>query len=669
MYFSDAKSEFLPMNGASQIRCKKRSCWSPKKIILGLLWLLCCTRHVTAQLKQDSILRQYRLEFSPCEDLLRKGKLDRAIHCYEELSKSFPTQIRSYVRLAEINYQKRDLVQTLLQANKAIDLNANEAYAPMTYLTNKMKGNGDEELAIKILNRLSVSDMDTQKIEKVQKKRLDLTVSTVYDKTPVPGVVLRALGDSINTKEDEYFPSLSLDAQTMVFTRKINGANEDFFVAQKDSHGVWHKAQNMGTPPNTGSPDGAATLSPDGYYLFYTRCDMRSPNGIESGGCDLVFSYREGDGWSSPQYFGFTINTTGYEGQPCISSDNKDLYFVSNREGGFGGMDIWVSRYINNFWSKPVNLGPTINTAGNETSPFIHPDNESLYFVSDGHPGLGASDIFMSRRNKNGTWKKPINLGAPVNSEKFESSVVVDARGKKGYLAANRSAGSGMDIYSFDIYPAVAPVPTVCLKGYLLDKFYKNKLYERPIEFTYTYNGLNMGSVVSNEGDGSYVKALQMGKTYLLKVQEPGYRTFYKTLALTNDSLPDNIYYHIRLRQPGYRDTLFQARFNTDSTHLTLDSLSQILFDSMATKWPVWTEDSATVIIFLKGYYYCCDSVSDSLYLNRLTQCQQRLQAIANRFAERGIECRYVMQDVDMIIYNDEEELFDEVDVKVVEFY
>lgn len=623
-----------------------------------------------AQLKIDSAYKVYRIACSECEELLRKGKLDKGIKCYEDICISNPNQIKSYVRLAELNYKKRNLQKTLTFANKAIDINANEAYAPLTYLANKMNNNHDEELAILILNRLSVSDMDESKLIKTEKKRLDLNISTAYDKTPIPGVQIINLGDSINSKEDEYLPSLSLDANSLVYTRKVGGANEDFFISEKDSNNVWHKSINLGSPPNTGSPDGAAMLSADGNYLFYTRCDMRSPNGIEGGGCDLVFSYRERDQWSSPQYFGFTINTTAYEGQACLSSDNKDLFFVSNRDSGYGGMDIWVSHFKHNYWTKPENLGPSINTAGNETSPYIHPDNQSLYFASNGHPGLGSSDLFISRKNKNGSWKRPINLGAPINSEKFEGSVVVDARGEKGYFAADRGdTKGGLDLYTFDVYPAIAPVPTVCLKGYMYDKYYKTKLYERNMEFTYLFNGLNMGNIQTNEGDASYSKALQMGKKYLLTVREPGYRTLYKTLDLTNDSLPTNIYYNIKLRQPGYKDSLYKTILKTDSTHMKLDSNSNLLFDSIIHQWSSWTEDSATVIIFLKGHYYCCNSLTDTLYKERLMTCLRRLDFITDLFLQKGLNCKVIMQELDMIIYNDDEEYFDEVELSIVEYY
>jgi hypothetical protein len=621
-----------------------------------------------AQTAVDSF-KLYRSSFGSCEDYLRKGKLDKAISCYEDLSKRFPTYIKSYIRLTELYYIRKDKNKIIRYANKAIDLNPNDAYSPLTYLCNKMNSNHDEDIAILIMNRLSVSEVENSKKSKVEENRLRYTVKSYIDKSPVPGVELKNLGDSINSFENECLPALTLDGKTMVFTRRAGG-NEDFFISQKDSNNIWTNAKNLGYPPNTSMPEGAAMLSADGYYLFYTRCDMPSPDGIIGGGCDLVFSYREDSAWSSPQYFGFTINTTGYEGQPCISSDNKDLYFVSNREGGYGGLDIWVSRFENNYWTKPVNLGPTINTSKNETSPFIHPDNETLYFASDGHPGLGQTDLFISRKNKNGTWKKPINLGAPINTETFDGSIVVNAKGTQGFLASDRTdSKGGLDIYSFDIYPAIAPVPTLCVKGFLLDKFYKTRLYERPIYFTYTFNNTSIGEQSSNEGDASYSQALQMGKTYLISVIEDGYRPYYKTLKLNNDSLPENLYFDIKLKQPGLKDTLLKANIRTDSTGLQFDSTSAIVLDTLFSKWDHWTEDSANVIVFMKGYYYSGDTITDTLFRDRIDVCQKKLDLLTAWFNQKGISCDIIMQDMDMLIYNDDKEWFNNVELKVIEYY
>ncbi len=644
---------------------------SPNRQALKITFLMLvfsCSLQIKAQSTLDSF-KLFRNSFSSCEEYLRKGKLDKAIDCYEDLSKRFPTYIKSYIRLAELYYLKKDKTKIIKYANKAIDLNPNEAYSPLTYLCNKMNSNHDDDIALLIMNRLSVSEVENSKKTRVEENRLRYTLKSSINKLPVPGVDLKNIGDSINTFENECLPTLSLDGRTLVFTRRTGG-NEDFFISEKDTNGIWSKAKNLGYPPNTSMPEGAAMLSADGYYLFYTRCDMPSPDGIVGGGCDLVFSYREDSAWSSPQYFGFTINTTGYEGQPCISSDNKDLYFVSNREGGYGGLDIWVSRFENNYWSKPINLGPSINTARNETSPFIHPDNETLYFASDGHPGLGKTDLFLSRRNKNGTWKIPINMGAPINTEDFDGSIVVNARGTHGYLASDRSdTKGGLDIFQFDIYPAIEPVPTLCVKGFLLDKYYQSRIYERPIYFTYTFNNTTVGEQMSNEGDASYAQALQMGKNYLISVIEDGYRPYYKLLKLNTDSLPDNLRIDIKLKQPGLKDTLFSEVLRTDSTGIEFDSTSSTVLDSILSKWPQWTEDSATILIFLKGYYYSGDTITDTLFTSRVTACQKKMDLLTERLKKQGIQCEIIMQQMDMMIYNDEEEWFKRIEIKVVEYY
>ncbi len=654
------------MNGASQLRqikCYRRPL---QKGFICLYFLL--VLQFVARAQTDSA-KQYRSAFYHCDELVKQGKYDKAIECLSELDKQYPQKVKTYIRLAELYYRKKDQKNVLLNANKAIDLQANEAYAPLTFLANKMMSNKDDELGLLILNRLSVADLDTTIQNKVEKKRMQYTLRATADKTPVPGIVLLNLGDSINTAENEYLPSVSLDGNRMVFTRNVGG-NEDFFIAERDSSGKWHKAYNMGYPPNTGLPDGAAKLSADGNYLFYTRCDMRSPDGIRGGGCDIVFSYRENAGWSSPQMFGYTINTTAYEGQPCLNSDNTEMYFTSNREGGYGGMDIWVSRVVNRLWTKPVNLGPVINTDKDETSPFIHPDNETLYFASNGHIGLGSSDLFVARKNKDSSWKKPINLGAPINTEKFDGSIVVNAKGDLGYCTSDRAdSKGGLDLYSFELYDAIKPIPTLCLHGFVKDKYYTNHLTKEPIDFLNSFYKTSVGTEISNAGDGSYTKALQMGKTYTIVCDNPSYRPYRKTIQLTNEYLPENLYLDIRLKQPGLIDTLYTCTLQVDSTHGLLDSLSQNHVDSIIHYWPEFIEDSADVVIYLKSYYYAGDSLADTAYRKHLETCFAQMEKVAKQFEQKKIACHFIMRDPMMIALKDDEWLFRKIEVSVVEFY
>lgn len=639
-----------------------------KKYVIPLFIFILSMIHFEAKAQSDS-LKYFRNEFSTCDELAKKGKYDKAIECYETLLNLNKKNIKILIRLAELSYIKRDKNSVIKYVNKAISIDANQAYSPATYLANKMMSNKDEDIGLQILNMLTKSDLDTVKQEKAERNKMHYTLKSYADKTPVAGVNLMNMGDSINTKENEYLPSISLDGSKMVFTRNVGG-NEDFFISTKDTNQIWSKAQNLGYPPNTGLPDGAAKLSADGNYLFYTRCDMRSPDGIRGGGCDLVFSYKTKEGWSAPQYFGFTINTTAYEGQPCLSSDNKELYFVSNREGGYGGMDIWVAKFENRLWQPPTNLGPTVNTDKDETSPFIHPDNETLYFASNGHTSIGSSDLFISRKNINNTWRTPINLGAPINTEKFDGSIVVNAKGTIGYCTSDRSdTKGGLDIYSFEMYPAIQPIPTLCMKGFLIDKYYKNHIYKKQIDFINSFNNLSVGEEISNAGDGSYTKALQMGKTYTIVCNVNGYRPFYKKISLTNDSLPDNYFIDIKLKQPGIIDTLFQTELTLDTTHTFFDSLSLVRLDSVQKTWDYWNEDTASVVIFLKSYYYAGDSIGDTTFKENIDRCFNQMNMIKTYLSKKKIPCEIIMQDPCMLIFKDDELPYRKIEMRIVEYY
>ncbi|MEG2177993.1 MAG: hypothetical protein RRY15_03845, partial [Bacteroidales bacterium] len=237
------------------------------------------------------------------------------------------------------------------------------------------------------------------------------------------------LGDSINTSADEYLPTLTADGQMLIFTKRYEKPfpsphlEEDFFVSTKDSLGVWTQAQCMPEPINSDENEGAQSISPDGKYLFFAACNRE--NGL--GSCDIFVSRKTGKLWGKPFNIGYPINTPAWESQPCIAPDGRTLYFASNRENGQGASDIWTSQLQDNgTWTTPLNLGPSINTSGSESTPFIHPDGSTLYFSSNGHDGLGGMDLFYTKKQANGSWGKPINLGYPINAYSDEITLIVN---------------------------------------------------------------------------------------------------------------------------------------------------------------------------------------------------------------------------------------------------
>ncbi|MEZ5047037.1 MAG: hypothetical protein R2831_08590 [Chitinophagaceae bacterium] len=628
--------------------------------------MFCFVSNIQAQQTDLTTIR----EISTCESFLLENKIEKCIACYEALKLKKPNVAKSYVRLAELYYQQKELDKVASNAFMAIDEDVQASYASIKFLSNQLITNNDIELASKILNKLA-SALSNDSIQRVDvSKKINtskqITNSKFYFEV---NNTFKNLGEHINTKENEFLPTMSMDGNTLVFTRNVGG-NEDFFIAQKDSLGQWLPSTNMGYPPNTGLPDGGAKLSADGNYLFFTRCDMRSPNGYEGGGCDIAFCYKEKGGWSSPQYFGYTINTTAYEGQPCLSSDNKDLYFVSNRPGGYGGMDIWVTHFINNMWTQPENLGPKINTEKDEIAPFIHPDNESLYFASNGHPGLGNMDLFLSRKNYKSLWSKPINLDAPINTKEFDGSIIVNAKGDIGISASDRQGTlGGLDLYQFSLHDAIKPIQTICLKGFVKDKYYKNNLSDRLIEIRKSLKDTQSIRIESNAGDGSFACALHAGYSYYITILEPGYRPFYKWISLQDSRLPENYLVDFKLKQPGYRDTLFHEVLQFDTVHSNLESESDFLLEEVIKKWKSWNEDSAIVKIFLNTNYYYGDTLGDSTYFPYLQIAQEHMDYIIKKLERNHIPCENIMPQYDMLIYNDENSYFNEVKVTVLENY
>ncbi|ODT93963.1 MAG: flagellar motor protein MotB [Sphingobacteriales bacterium SCN 48-20] len=343
-------------------------------------------------------------------------------------------------------------------------------------------------------------------------------------------------GPAINTKESEYFPSLTIDQQELIFTRRLNGRNEDFFSSQK-KEGEWTNAQPARGNVNTPDNEGAQNISQDGEWLVFTACNRT--DGF--GNCDLYISYRTAGGWSEAINLGGFINSDQWESQPCLSPDKKDLYFASRRPGGYGGIDIYVSHLRENGkWSEPENLGPEINTTGDEQCPFMHADNQTLYFTSNYWPGYGEDDIFLTRKKNGGGWTKALNLGYPINTIKHEGTLFVTADGKTAYYASDRSdSRGGLDIYSFELREDIRPVSTLWVKGKVSDKK-TGKGLPSSIELTDLSTRETLSHVQTDE-QGNYLVTLPLGRDYSFTVNRRGY-LFYSDQFLLRELAPDSTY-------------------------------------------------------------------------------------------------------------------------------
>jgi outer membrane protein OmpA-like peptidoglycan-associated protein len=406
-----------------------------------------------------------------------------------------------------------------------------------------------------------------------------------------------------NTRYAETFPWIAADEQKIYFTRRMRNVDEDFFTSEVDSCGGWFTADNMGSPPNTPNQEAAQMISADGHYLFFMQCENRSINGWGQGGCDLYMSYRSDSVWSAPQSFGATINTPGFEGMPCLSPDNKELYFVSDRQGGYGGYDLWVSRFENSLWQAPVNLGPQINTPGNETAPFLHTDNSSLYFSSTGQTGMGGADLFMSRRINDSSWSKPMNMGYPINTSADESSLSINLSGTRLYFASDRDSVAGnFDLYEMKLPEPLKPVPVNVVKGFVYDSISKNRLSYASIYVKDAATGDTRYHFNSNRGDGSFMITLPAGRQYTWHTDRVAFQDGDLLLDLTEQSLDTPYLHNIALLPSDYvapvNDSLvIRIHFPRNSAKLT-DPDKQLVRSAIAP----WLEHKDRVVIFINGY-------------------------------------------------------------------
>jgi outer membrane protein OmpA-like peptidoglycan-associated protein len=274
-------------------------------------------------------------------------------------------------------------------------------------------------------------------------------------------VIIENMGEGVNTHLHDYSPIISSDGNTLIFTSnrtedlkaiKEKTNYEDIYITTKGVP-TWQQPKKISSNINQKYNDAAASLSPDGKTLFLY---------YEEGAGDIYISKFEDGDWSQPKPLNKNVNTSMYwETSASLSADGKKLYFASNRPGGIGELDLYVSDLTaSGEWGKATNLGPLINTAENEDAPFIHPDGVTLYFSSDGHPNLGNSDIFVTEF-KNGKWQKPENLGWPINSWEYDGFFTISADKKKGYFSTMKEGGLGeSDIYSITfLEPKYKPKP------------------------------------------------------------------------------------------------------------------------------------------------------------------------------------------------------------------
>lgn len=434
------------------------------------------------------------------------------------------------------------------------------------------------------------------------------------------------LGDSVNSAVSEYYPALTIDNAQLIFTRRVNNYNEDFYETRQ-SAGKWSTAKGLAGQINSNLNEGAQSLSQDGEWLVFTGCNF--PDGY--GSCDLYISYLTPQGWSEPENLGNKINTDAWESAPSLSPDKRDLYFASRRPDGYGGVDIWVShRLANGRWSDPENLGPEINTSGDESCPFIHADNQSLYFVSNGLTGYGGDDLFVARKGPKGSFSLPRNLGYPINTIENEGSLVITADGSTAYYASDRAdSRGGLDLYTFTLRPDVRPVKTLWVKGRVLDAK-SGKGLPSAVDLT-DITTKQLVSKVQTDESGNYLITLPVGRDYAFNVTRKGYLIYSENFPLSQKA-PDSTYHIDIPLQPLVANAtviLKNIFFEVNSTALNDNSTAEL------NQLLALLKENPSLQIQINGHTDNIGKPADNLKLSN-----GRAQSVVNFLVKNGIDAK-----------------------------
>lgn len=498
------------------------------------LWVFICLINTTlAQSKYNTNSKKAIKLYEKAEESFKKRQFDEGINSLEKAVGIDPNFTEALYRLATTYelFQKFEVAAKYYQ--RVIESQPDNPRYQGVYLVvaNNQLREGNYEKSKQLADKSLQLNPNNQKNAQQAQALLEICNYALEGiKTPLEFNPI-TLESPLNQFKIQYFPVLTGDEQTIVFTARKPDQTDDLFISYKKD-GQWSEPVSISENINTIDNEGTCSISADGKVLVFTYCaNMQLRQSY--GGCDLYISYKVGDEWSEPKNLGPNVNSGAKDTQPSLTADGKTLYFSSSRPGGSGGLDIWVSKMDESGkWQRAENLGKTINTAGNEESPFIHANGRYLYFSSNGFPKMsyGGADLYYSQYIDK-EWTTPTNLGYPINNQANQVGLFITSDSERGYYTYEEGQG-GINNFTAVLKSFELPVKPDVLSNYVKGIIYDSKTQEKleaKIELFDLTTNTKQSSTTSDPITGEYLFILTQGSEYALGITRKDYA--YKSIA------------------------------------------------------------------------------------------------------------------------------------------
>ncbi len=601
------------------------------RILLTYLVIVWAARTAGGQVFEKDAPRKALKYYEKSVDAFRSMNYDKSEAYLLKSLEAEPDFVDALLRLADLCYRQKRYEEAARYFEKATALAPDYKYSVYQTLGRAYLHLEAYEKARQAYEHyLEKPGLSEKKRYAMSRQIENLIFSQEAKKHPVP-FRPENLGKGVNSSDHEYLPTLTAGDSLMYFTRR-EGQLEDIWQSSRQDD-QWEEAVNLGPPVNT--PDfgeGSQAISPDGKTLYFAA---NWGDGEKIRGWDIYETEHSDSGWTTPRMLPKPVNTRSYESQPCISADGRMLFFSSRRKGGYGGKDLYVSyRKEDCSWGKPRNLGPVINTPGDEEVPFIHADGKTLYFGSNGHPGMGGSDLYYSKMDDTGGWSTPVNLGYPLNTRNNEGALFVSALSGYGYFASDQLEGEGgYDLYRFKLWDSIRPEPVAFILVEIFDRESGEKL-----DADFDLINLEKGESILNSNCNNYLKEyfylpLPLETEFALNIRRPGYLFHSAHFSLTGDDMfrIRKVKVYLDKIKSGKRIILENVFFETDSFRLDERSFSELneLVDFL--------NQNPELKIEIGGH---TDNTGDPAYNRRLSRL--RAKSVRDYLLAHGIEAQRI---------------------------